>query len=228
MKKFIFFLFLLGSVFVNKTLAQVDPVLTGMISSATASYKKTSKAQESAMLLIQEGHIWTLGEESSITSWQRQFNDYLDNFRSLLAYAAEIYGFYYEIGKLTENMGDLSSLLSKYPDNAFAVLLYPKKNSIYSDLLLDGVEIINDVRLICFSDTKMTEKERVEICLGIRPKLKKMNRHLESLNIAVKFTSLTDVWKYVTGKPEKTLDKATICRQALSRWQGSAKDVKIR
>ncbi len=37
---------------------------------------------------------------------------------------------------------------------------------------MNSVEIVNDIRMACLSDNKMTEKERMEIVFGIRPKLK--------------------------------------------------------
>jgi hypothetical protein len=40
----------------------------------------------------------------------------------------------------------------------------------------------------------MTEKERMEIVFGIRPKLKAMNKKLQRLTKAVKYTSMGDIW----------------------------------
>ena len=46
---------------------------------------------------------------------------------------------------------------------------------------MNSVEIVNDIRMACLSDNKMTEKERMEIVFGIRPKLKMMNKKLQRL-----------------------------------------------
>lgn len=54
------------------------------------------------MLLQTTGHIWTKEEVEAVTDLQREFNDYLDSFRSVISYAAQIYGFYHEITHLTE------------------------------------------------------------------------------------------------------------------------------
>lgn len=60
------------------------------------------KAQERAMLMQTTGHIWTREEVEGTTDIQRKFNDYLDSFRDIISYAAQIYGFYHEVGKLAE------------------------------------------------------------------------------------------------------------------------------
>lgn len=177
--------------------AQSDPVLAGMILSYTDKAEKQLKSQEKAMLLQTTGHIWTKEEVEATTDFQRQFNDYLDSFRSVVCYAAQVYGFYHEIGRLTDNMGGLTRQLAANPDNAVAVALTPRRNTLYRELILRGVEIVNDIRQVCLSDIKMTEKERVEIVFGIRPKLKLMNRLITHLTLAVKYTSLSDVWREI-------------------------------
>lgn len=178
--------FILG---ICKGHAQTDPVLSGMIVLYTDKAEKQLKSQEKVMLLQTTGHIWTKEEVEATTDFQRQFNDYLDSFRSVISYAAQIYGFYHEIGKLTENMGSLSRQLEKSPENALAVALTPRRSSIYRELILGGIDIVNDIRLVCLSDMKMTEKERIEILFGIRPKLRLLNRTLRRLTLAVKYTS---------------------------------------
>lgn len=120
--------FILG---ICKGLAQTDPVLSGMIVLYTDKAEKQLKSQEKVMLLQTTGHIWTKKEVEATTDFQRQFNDYLDSFRSVISYAAQIYGFYHEIGKLTENMGSLSRQLEKSPENALSVALTPRRSTIY-------------------------------------------------------------------------------------------------
>lgn len=204
--------------------AQSDPVLAGMIVSYTDKAEKQLKSQEKAMLLQTTGHIWTKEEVEATTDFQRQFNDYLDSFRSVVCYAAQVYGFYHEIGRLTDNMGGLTRQLAASPDNAVAVALTPRRNTLYRELILRGVEIVNDIRQVCLSDIKMTEKERVEIVFGIRPKLKLMNRLITHLTLAVKYTSLSDVWREIdcNAKSYET-DKERITDEAFRRWQSSGR-----
>lgn len=91
-----------------KVRAQNDPVLAGMILLYTDKAQKELKSQEKVMLLQTTGHIWTKEEIEGTTDLQREFNDYLDSFRSIVCYAAQTYGFYHEISRLTDNLGDFS------------------------------------------------------------------------------------------------------------------------
>lgn len=207
-----------------KAAAQTDPTLAGMIVLYTDKAEKQLKSQEKVMLMQTTGHIWTKEEVEATTDFQRQFNDYLDSFRSVISYAAQIYGFYHEIGKLTENMGGMTRQLEKSPENAIAVALMPRRSSIYRELILGSVDIVNDIRLVCLSDMKMTEKERIEIVFGIRPKLRLMNRNLRRLTLAVKYTSLSDVWREIDCRAKSyDVDKWKITDEAFERWRSNSK-----
>lgn len=207
-----------------KAAAQTDPTLAGMIVLYTDKAEKQLKSQEKVMLMQTTGHIWTKEEVEATTGFQRQFNDYLDSFRSVISYAAQIYGFYHEIGKLTENMGGLTRQLEKSPDNALAVALTPRRSSIYRELILSSVDIVNDIRQVCLSDMKMTEKERIEIVFGIRPKLRLLNRNLRRLTLAVKYTSLSDVWREIDCRAKSyDVDKWKITDEAFERWRSNSK-----
>ena len=205
--------------------AQIDPTLAGMVYLYTDKAEDQLKTQERAMLMQTTGHIWTREEVEGTTDIQRKFNDYLDSFRDIISYAAQIYGFYHEVGKLAENMGSLNGQLRSHAGNAIAVALTavaltPNRNRIYQELILGSVEIVNDIRQVCLSDTKMTEKQRIELVFGIRPKLKAMNQKLRHLTLAVKYTSLADVWATIDeGARPQSADKAEIARAAMRRWK---------
>lgn len=206
-----------------KVHAQLDPTLTGMVLIYTEKAKKTLKNQEKVMLLQTTGHIWTKEEVEAVTNLQREFNDYLDSFRSVISYAAQIYGFYHEITHLTENMGEFTGQLKNSPTNALAVALSTSRNKIYRELIYNSIEIINDIRTVCLSDNKMTEKERIAIVFGIRPKLKLMNKKLQRLSIAVKYTSLGDIWTEISEEARPKANKVEIARSAIRRWKRSGK-----
>ena len=203
--------------------AQLDPTLTGMVLIYTEKAKKTLKNQEKVMLLQTTGHIWTKEEVEAVTDLQREFNDYLDSFRSVVSYAAQIYGFYHEITHLTENMGEFTGQLKNSPTNALAVALSTNRNKIYRELIYNSIEIINDIRTVCLSDNKMTEKERMEIVFGIRPKLQLMNKKLQRLSIAVKYTSMGDIWAEISEEARPKANKVEIARSAIRRWKRSGK-----
>lgn len=222
MKRAIFILITLLCVG-TKVHAQIDPVLAGMVLIYTEKTKKTLKNQEKVMLLQTTGHIWTKEEVEAVTDLQREFNDYLDSFRSVVSYAAQIYGFYHEITRLTENMGEFTGQLKNSPTNALAVALSTNRNKIYRELTYNSIEIINDIRTVCLSDNKMTEKERMEIVFGIRPKLQLMNKKLQRLSIAVKYTSMGDIWAEISEEARPKANKVEIVRSAIRRWKRSGK-----
>lgn len=195
-----------------------------MILAYTDKAEKQYKSQKEIMLLETTGHIWIQSEVSGTTDLHREFNDYLDSFRSIVCYAAQIYGFYHEIDKLVDNLSDFSTQFKKTPSNSLAVALSSKRNKIYRELIMNSVEIVNDIKTVCLSDNKMTEKERIEVVFAIRPKLKLMNKKLQRLTKAVKYTSMSDVWNEIEGgaKP-KAADKASITRECMQRWKRSGK-----
>ena len=143
--------------------------------------------------------------------------------RSIVVYAAQVYGFYHEIDRLVDNLGGFTKQLDKHPSNALAVALSAKRNKIYRELIMGSVEIVNDIRLVCLSGNKMTEKERVEIVFGIRPKLKVMNKKLQRLTKAVKYTSMTDIWAEIEEGSHDKADKKAIVKDCMNRWKRNGK-----
>lgn len=106
------------------------------------------------MMLQTTGHIWTKEEVQATADLQREFNKYLDSFRSIVCYAAQIYGFYHEISRLTANMEDFTRQVSRNTTNALAVALSSERNRIYRELMLGSVEIVNDIRMACLAETR--------------------------------------------------------------------------
>ena len=94
MKRTIWIGILLLCIGIGKARAQNDPVLAGMILLYTDKAEKELKKQEKVMLMQTTGHLWTKEEVKATTDLQREFNNYLDSFRSIVCYAAQIYGFY--------------------------------------------------------------------------------------------------------------------------------------
>lgn len=224
MKRVILVMMLLLSI--NSIKAQNDPVLAGMILLYTEKAEKTLKNQELAMMMQTTGHLWTKEEVEATADLQREFNTYLDSFRSILCYAAQIYGFYHEITLLTENMGGLIQQLEKNTSNALAVALSTNRNKIYREVILNSVEIVNDIRTVCLSKNKMTEQQRLEIVFNIRPKLQVMNKKLKRLTIAVKYTSMNDVWLEISEGTRPMADKTQIIEDAKRRWKQIGRNVR--
>ena len=204
----------------------IDPTLAAMIALYTEKAENTLKSQEEAMLLESTGHVWIKEEVDGTWQIQKEFNDYLDTFHGIIVYAAQIYGFYHEIDRMVDNMGKLAEQIGRSPGNAVAVALSANKNKVYRQVILQSVEIVNDIRMVCLSDVKMTEKERTEIFFGVRPKLKEMNRTLQRLVRAVKYTSLADVWNEISGNQPDKADIEDISKESFRRWRTIGKTVR--
>lgn len=217
---------LLTGICIGKIQAQNDPVLAGMILIYTDKAQKELKNQEKVMMLQTTGHIWTKEEVQATADLQREFNKYLDSFRSIVCYAAQIYGFYHEISRLTDNMEDFTRQVSRSTTNALAVALSTERNRIYRELMLGSVEIVNDIRMACLAENKMTERERMEIVFGIRPKLKLMNTKLQRLTKAVKYTTMSDIWYEIDEGARPVADKRDIVEAAKRRWKQIGKNVR--
>lgn len=217
---------LLTGICIGKIQAQNDPVLAGMILLYTDKAQKELKNQEKVMMLQTTGHIWTKEEVQATADLQREFNKYLDSFRSIVCYAAQIYGFYHEISRLTDNMEDFTRQVSRSTTNALAVALSTERNKIYRELMLGSVEIVNDIRMACLAENKMTERERMEIVFGIRPKLKLMNTKLQRLTKAVKYTTMSDIWYEIDEGARPVVDKRDIVEAAKRRWKQIGKNVR--
>lgn len=217
---------LLTGICIGKIQAQNDPVLAGMILLYTDKAQKELKNQEKVMMLQTTGHIWTKEEVQATADLQREFNKYLDSFRSIVCYAAQIYGFYHEISRLTDNMEDFTRQVSRSTTNALALALSTERNRIYRELMLGSVEIVNDIRMACLAENKMTERERMEIVFGIRPKLKLMNTKLQRLTKAVKYTTMSDIWYEIDEGARPVADKRDIVEAAKRRWKQIGKNVR--
>ena len=226
MKRTIWICILLLCTGIPKVQAQNDPVLAGMILLYTEKAEKELKNQEKVMLMQTTGHLWTKEEVEVTTDLQREFNNYLNSFRSIVCYAAQIYGFYHEIARLTDNMGDFTKQLGRNTTNALAVALSTRRNRIYREMILNSVEIVNDIRTVCLSGNKMTERERMEIVFGIRPKLQTMNKTLQRLTKAVKYTTMGDIWREIDGGARPVTDKRGIVEAAKRRWRQNGKNVR--
>ena len=217
---------LLSLSMVRATAQSMDPTLAAMVLLYTEKAENTLESQKKAMLLETTGHIWIEEEVDDTYKLHKEFNEYLDSFRGIIVYAAQIYGFYHEVQNLADNLQGFSTQISNSPSNAVAVALSANRNKMYREIILQSVEIVNDVRTICLSDIKMTEKERINVLLGIRPKLKIMNQKLIRLTRAIKYTSMGDVWNEITDRQPVKADINNISRSAFQRWKSIGRNVR--
>jgi len=225
--KILFLLLVLLSKWQPVIMAQsMDPTLAAMILLYSEKAKKTLRSEEEAMLLESSGHIWLREEMNGTYKLQKEFNEYLDSFRSIMVYAAQVYGFYHEIEHMTKELTGFISVLEKSPGNALSVALSAKRNKIYKDIIFQSLEIVNDIRQICLTEIKMTEKERLEILFSVRPKLKAMNQKIARLTRMVKYSSMIDLWYEISDGERDVADKRNISHDAFSRWRELGKKVR--
>ena len=208
--------------------AQLDPTLTAMILEYTQKAKSQYNTQLETMAVETEGHVWLKQEVEATKNYQQQFDRYISTFRGIISYAAQVYGFYYEINHLTENMGRLSHQIGEPPVNAVAVALHRNRNDIYVDIINRSVGIVNTIRQVCI-DTKMTEKQRIELVFSIRPQLQQMNRKLAMLTKLVRCTTMAQVWYEIEYQslPHRE-GKAGIVEECLGAWRVNGRSVKPR
>lgn len=221
------FLSILAWMMPTRSAAQIDPALAAEIAIFTQKAKTQYAAQLGIMATQTTGHIWLKSEVNNIYKLQNEFNDYLNSFRNIISFAAEAYGFYYEISQLIENMNKLNSQIGKSPTNALVVAIHGKRNDIYIDIIQNSLNIVNTIRQVCFGK-KMTEKQRVELVFSIRPKLKTMNKNLRTLTKLIKYTDMALVWNNITQKAFHRADKASIVKESLDRWKVVAKSQKVK
>lgn len=206
----------------------IDELRRITIKEASKKAKKTIEAQTRVQEVQTAGHLWTKEEIEATTAFQREFNDYLDSFHNILTIAAEIYGIYYEVTRTSKHVKNLNTVLASSPSNALAVAFSTRRNVVYRNLVKSSLDIIMDIRKVCFENSKMTEQEKNKVISGIRPKLRKINKQLSALTLALRYTSFLDVWNEITERayrmnPATRHDIITRCRR---EWWNNAKSVR--
>ena len=208
--------------------AGIDPGRVAAIELASDQAKKALKSQEKAQLLMTTGHAWIKVEVEATTDFQREFNDYLDKFHDVLSIAAEIYGIYYEVTQTSKNVKALGEVLSDSPSNALAVAFSTRRNVVYRNIVRTTLDVIMDIRKVCFEKSKMTEEEKNKVISSIRPKLRTINKQLRQLTLTLRYTSFLDVWNELMDRayylnPATKHDVITRCRR---QWWNNAKSVR--
>ena len=227
LRYFILFIIVLLSD-IKPAFAGIDPGRVAAIELASDQAKKALKSQEKAQLLMTTGHAWIKEEVEATTDFQREFNDYLDKFHDVLSIAAEIYGIYYEVTQTSKNVKALGEVLSDSPSNALAVAFSTRRNVVYRNIVRTTLDVIMDIRKVCFEKSKMTEEEKNKVISTIRPKLRTINKQLRQLTLTLRYTSFLDVWNELMNRayylnPATKHDIITRCRR---QWWNNAKSVR--
>lgn len=218
--KVLFFFFFVG-VLSQDVYAQqyVDELRAGAITVTQGRMRKALETENALQTTISGGHMLIDAEMNEIKDFQKQFNDYLDTFHDILAASAEIYGMIYESNRFAENISDLQKAISDCPANLFAVAFSEGKNKLYVMIVGEASGIIGDLRKVMVG--KLTEKERIKILSGIRPKLKKFNKLLRQMTMTIRYTSLMDVWRQIVKNAYKyeKRSKSEIIYECFDDWR---------
>ena len=59
----------------------------------------------------------------------------------------------HETEKMLKNLNNLKDQIARSPANAVAVALSANRNKVYRQVILQSVEIVNDIRMVCLSPT---------------------------------------------------------------------------
>ena len=126
--------------------------------------------------------------------------------------------------QITKNVSDLNDVVSSHPANALAVAFHSRRNVVYRNIIINGVNIVMDIKTLCFENAKMTEKEKNEMLTNIRPKLRQMNRQLRAMNMAIRYTTFLDVWNEITDRARayEGVDKKAIIERCMRDWKNNA------
>lgn len=214
-----------------------DGTLLASIGAQTLLEKKSLDAAYAALAALGTAHYFTQQEMEAVYKLNKEFNDYLDSFHEVVAYAAQSYGIYNEMRELIDNISSFIEVVSDGgADGYVAVAISPRRNDIYQDIILETGEILEDIRKVVLgkpeSDEekesasydeekktfKLTEKQRIDILFNIRPKLQILNKKLTRLELLAKYTSLIDVWREIADLSYEVNDKKSIAESCFNKW----------
>lgn len=179
---------------VHCTAVENNPTLAAQIIIAKNKAEKALKAQRLAQEMVAEGHVFVGREIQAANEYLREFNDYLDTFHDAVSTAAELYGTFLEIKHTAKLVEQMSSILSSAPSNSLAVMLKPCSKGLPVSVIETSLLAAEDIYKACISKQKMTAQQRHRILCGTRTKIKKVNETLTKLIIALKYTTLEDIW----------------------------------
>lgn len=221
MKRYILALSLLVAFMLPSTMkAQVDAGRALAITAMTPQGKKALENESKRQMLMAAGHELIKIEMEKTTNFQKKFNDYLDMFHDELVMAAELFCIYNEVQKTIKGVNGLADAVSSAPNNAIAAAFSSKRNTYYRKMIKTSLEIVNDIRETCF-DGKKTEKNQMDIISRIIPKLKQFNLEMRQLERIIRHSTMSDVWREITGRYERYQAKTRreIVTASMRNWQ---------
>jgi len=214
-----------------KAAAQIDAGRATMIATTSAASQKVMNVQEAAMIGMVGGYIWTSTETKKIYEFQKRYVEYLDSINNTLNVIANTYGMVVEIKKMGEELAMLKKNIvdgERYA-NVAAVELSQRTSGIYIKIGTLAAEIGKEIYKQIFKQAKMSEYERYKQVVRLRPKLRQLNRELHRYNMAVKYTTMTDVLNVIfhRAKYYNVTDRKEIAKKALDRWRINGQSIRV-
>ena len=198
-----------------------DPVRAGLYTDYDIRTRNAINAQSMAISTMSFHHLWMQSKEKDITNLQKEFNKYLVDLHDVLTIAAEIYGNYYEFMEMTSNLRSLTEACQDCPTNIFANAFKDEKRQIVTNIVSTTTELLMDIKKSIIENTRMTEKERIQILDDVRRKMKSINRQLRRIERNIRYYNLCDLWNDLRGATYdfRKRTNAEIAREARDEWQ---------
>ena len=94
-------------------------------------------------------------------------------------------------------------------------------------VMKSGVDVAMDIRQFLMSNKgKATEAQRMKILGAIRPKLRQLDKEIKILCKYIRYTSINDLWREITGRHYTPTSKKDVAIRCHQDWMSSAKNAK--
>ena len=198
-----------------------DPRRSELYSLYDIRSRNAINAQSAAISTMSFHHLWMQSKEKDIANLQKEFNKYLENLHDVLTIAAEIYGNIYEFMEMASNLKSLTEACQDSPTNIFANAFKEDKRQIITNIVGTTTELMMDIKKSIVDNTRMTEKERIQLLDDVRRKLKSINRQLRRVERNIRYYNLCDLWNDIRGEKYdfRKRTNAEIAREARDEWQ---------
>jgi len=197
-----------------------DPVRMAAYTNWDIQNRKVMETQASAVSTMAFHHSWIKGKEDDITDLKNEFRTYLENLHEVITTAAEIYGTYYELSLMANNLRKLSAACEESPANVLANAFNEKKRNVVEGIVFSTTDLLADIRKAIADHSLMSEAERNEVLESSRNKIRDINRQLRRLERNIRYYNLCDLWNEIRNKAYAFRKKTNgeIAREAQSRW----------
>lgn len=159
---------------------------------------KTAIAQLTTLGLLSRQYSDIKENEDKIVDFQKQYEEYLDNFNDVISACACFYSIYWQVKQATHNIREVREAVEYCPTGVFAAAFQRTRNNVMKASAKNIAEMVTSITKI-FTN-KMTGKERMEELQKLENDLALFNSQLRALAEQIRYTSLVDLWNEYMGK----------------------------